>query len=145
MPTATHATVTINSIHVIDSSVTTTAEPGSSAEWYMTFVVNGQTAQWSHDSVKDDTVYAVNRVFPDIPLGEKGMISVQVSGYEHDTFSANDTLPTLTKTLHPCPGLSTRGDRMVPEPHHPGGRLLHRGYGPARAGRPAPDGWPANF
>ena len=41
MPTATHATVTINSIHVIDSSVTTTAEPGSAAKWYMTFVVNG--------------------------------------------------------------------------------------------------------
>ena len=102
MTTATHATVTINSIHVIDSSVNTTAEPGSSAEWYMTFIVNGQTAQWSHDSVRDDTVYAVNRVFPNVPLGANGMISIQVSGYEHDTTSANDTLPTLTETLHPA-------------------------------------------
>jgi hypothetical protein len=102
MPTATHATVTINSIHVIDSSVTTTAEPGSSAEWFMTFVVNGQTAQWSHDSVKDDTVYAVNRTFPNVSLGPNGMITIQVSGFEHDTTSANDTLPTLVKTLHPA-------------------------------------------
>ena len=102
MPTATHATVTINSIHVIDSSVTTTAEPGSAAEWYMTFIVNGQTAQWSHDGVKDDTVYAVNRQFPNVPLGPNGMVTIQASGYEHDTTSANDTLPTLTKTLHPA-------------------------------------------
>lgn len=100
--TATHATVTINSIHVIDSSVTTTAEPGSSAEWYMTFFVNGQIAKWSHDEVKDDTLYAVNRQFPNVPLGENGMISIQVSGYEHDTTSANDPLPTLTMTFHPA-------------------------------------------
>lgn len=100
--TATHATVTINSIHVIDSSVTTTAEPGSAAEWYMTFFVNGQTAKWSHDEVKDDTLYAVNRQFPNVPLGENGMISIQVSGYEHDTTSANDPLPTLIVQLCVC-------------------------------------------
>ena len=45
MTAATHALVTINSIHVIDSSVTTTSEPGSAAEWYMTFIVNGQVGQ----------------------------------------------------------------------------------------------------
>jgi len=100
--TATHATVTINSIRVIDSSVTTTSEPGSSAEWYMRMVVNGQSAQWSNTEVKDDTVYAVNRVFPNVPLGPNGMISIQVSGYEQDDTSANDVLPTLEKTLHPA-------------------------------------------
>ena len=46
----------------------------------MSFVVNGQTAQWSNDAVKDDTVYAVNRNFPNLPLGPNGMISIQVSG-----------------------------------------------------------------
>ncbi|MEI9852542.1 MAG: hypothetical protein WDN24_18660 [Sphingomonas sp.] len=102
MPTTTRATVTINSIHVLDSSVNTTAEPGSSAEWYMTFVVNGQSATWSHDGVRDDTVYAVNRYFPNVPLGSNGMITIQVSGYEHDTTSANDTLPTLMRTIHPA-------------------------------------------
>jgi hypothetical protein len=102
MTTATHATVTINSIRVIDSSVNTTAEPGSSAEWYMTFTVNGQTAQWSNDSVKDNTVYAVNRVFPNVPLGPNGMVSIQATGYEHDTFSANDILPMAQRTLHPA-------------------------------------------
>ena len=100
--TATHAVVTINSIRVLDSSVNSTSEPGSSAEWFMTFVVNGQSAKWSRDDVKDDTVYAVNRVFPNVPLTPNGMISIQVSGYEHDSTSANDVLPTLEKTHHPA-------------------------------------------
>ena len=121
MPEATHATVTINSIHVIDSSVTTTAEPGSSAEWYMSFVVNGQTAQWSNDAVKDDTVYAVNRNFPNLPLGPNGMISIQVSGYEHDSTSANDTLPTLQKTLHPADDYELGGTDWIASPTSPEG------------------------
>lgn len=119
--TATHATVVINSIHVIDSSVTTTAEPGSAAEWYMTFFVNGQTAQWSHDGVKDDTVYAVNRQFPNVPLSENGMITIQVSGYEHDTTSANDQLPTLTKTLHPAQDFQLGGTDWAFSPVTPEG------------------------
>jgi len=121
MPTTTHATVTINSIHVIDSSVNTTAEPGSSAEWYMNLIVNGQSGQWSNDGVKDDTVYAVNRVFPNIPLGPNGMISIQVSGYEHDSTSANDTLPTLTKTLHPAQDYQLGGTDWFSSPVSPEG------------------------
>lgn len=118
---ATHATVTINSIRVIDSSVNTTSEPGSSAEWYLTFVVNGQSAQWSHDSVRDETVYAVNKVFPNVPLGPKGMVSIQVSGYEHDSTSANDTLPTLQKTLHPATEYQLGGTDWVSSPSSPEG------------------------
>jgi hypothetical protein len=111
MPTATRANVRINSIHVVDSSVTTTAEPGSAAEWYMTFFVNGQAAQWSRDDVKDDTVYAVNRDFPNVNLGPNEMISIQVSGYEQDDTSANDELPTLSLTLHPAEDFQLGGTR----------------------------------
>jgi Bacterial tandem repeat domain 1 len=111
MPTITRANVRINSIHVIDSSVTTTSEPGSAAEWFMTFIVNGQSAKWSRDDVKDDTVYTVNRDFPNVDLGPNQMISIQVSGFEQDDTSANDTLPTLSFTLHPAEDFQLGGTR----------------------------------
>src|SRR5262245_57345274 len=111
MPTTTRANIRINSIHVIDSSVNTTAEPGSSAEWRMTFIVNGQAAQWARDDVKDDTVYGVNRDFPNIDLGPNQMISIQASGYEQDDTSANDELPTLSFTLHPAQDFQLGGTR----------------------------------
>jgi hypothetical protein len=101
MPTTTKANVRINSIHVMDSSVNTTSEPGSSAEWRMTFVVSGQAAQWARDDVTDDTVYPVNRDFQ-VDLTPSQMITIQASGYEEDSTSANDTLPTLSLTLNPA-------------------------------------------
>ena len=106
MPTATKANVRINSIHVIDSSVNTTSEPGSHAEWFMTFLVNGQSAQWSNEQVVDDGVYAVNRDFPNVNLGPNEMISIQVTGFEQDSTSADDILPTLNLHYIPPKSLS---------------------------------------
>jgi|RhiMetdeSRZDD1v2_1073273.scaffolds.fasta_scaffold380594_1 hypothetical protein len=111
MPTATKANVRINSIHVIDSSVNTTSEPGSHAEWFMTFLVNGQSAQWSNEQVVDDGVYAVNRDFPNVNLGPNEMISIQVTGFEQDSTSADDILPTLQFTLHPAEEFELGGTR----------------------------------
>ena len=111
MPTTTRANVRINSIHVLDSSAHSTPEPGPHAEWHMAFIVNGQSQQWSNEFVKDDTVYPVNRDFPNIDLGENEMISIQVSGYENDVTSANDTLPTLSFTLHPADDFLLGGTR----------------------------------
>lgn len=111
MPKATKANVKINSIHVLDSSVNTTSEPGDAAEWFMTFIVNGQAALWSNENVKDDTIYAVNREFPFVDLGPNQMISIQVSGYEDDSTSANDTLPTLSLTLTPAMDFDLGGTR----------------------------------
>lgn len=111
MPTVTHANVSINSLRVIDSSVNTTSEPGSSAEWRLTFIVNGQASQWSSDVVKDNTVYPINAVFPNVPIGLQGMISIQVSGYEHDSTSANDPLPLLQVTTSPAEDFLLGGTR----------------------------------
>jgi hypothetical protein len=118
--TAAQAHVTINSIHVLDSSVNTTAEPGSSAEWRMTFIVNGQTAQWANDEVKDDTVYVINRGFL-VDLNPHGTISIEVSGFEEDAFSANDILPTLQKTLHPAEDFQMGGTLSFSSPTSPEG------------------------
>jgi Bacterial tandem repeat domain 1 len=111
MPTATKANVRINSIHVIDSSVNTTSEPGSHAEWFMTFLVNGQSAQWSNEQVVDDGIYAVNRDFPNVDLGPNQMISIQATGFEQDSTSADDILPTLSFTLHPAEEFELGGTR----------------------------------
>jgi hypothetical protein len=101
MPTATKAVVRINSIHVLYSSVTTTSEPGSHAEWFMTFVVNGQSALWSNENVVDDTIYTVNREFI-VDLTSNQTIFIKASGYEEDDTSANDVLPTAEITLNPA-------------------------------------------
>jgi hypothetical protein len=77
----------------------------------MTFFVNGQAAKWSHENVRDDTVYAVNRDFPNINLNPNQMISIQVSGYEEDDFSPNDDLPTLSVTIHPAEDFQVGGTR----------------------------------
>ncbi|MGL4637812.1 MAG: hypothetical protein ACRCWF_17660 [Beijerinckiaceae bacterium] len=114
MPTATHATVSINSIRVVDSSVNTTSEPGSSAEWRLTCIVNGQAATWSNDDVKDNTAYSPNWEFPNVPIGPQGMISIQISGFEHDSTSANDVLPLLMVTVNPAEGFLLGGTRWSP-------------------------------
>jgi hypothetical protein len=75
----------------------------------MTFIVNGQSAQWSNESVNDDTVYAVNRDFPNIDLGPDQTITIQASGYEDDSSSANDPLPTLSFTVHPAENFQLGG------------------------------------
>ena len=89
----------------------TTSEPGSSAEWRLTFVVNGQAGTWSRDDVRDNSTYAVNQEFPNIPIGPRGMISIQASGFEHDTTSANDTLPLLQVTTNPAEDFLLGGTR----------------------------------
>jgi hypothetical protein len=112
MPTTTRANITINSIRVHDSSVNSTSEPGSSAEWYLTFIVNGQAAQWSRTDVKDNTTYPIGTAhFPNIDVGQNQMISIQASGYEQDDTSANDTLPTLALTLNPAQDFQMGGTR----------------------------------
>jgi hypothetical protein len=116
MPTVTKANVRINSIHIHDSSATSTSEPGDVAEWFMTFTVNGQTARWSNEDVRDDTVYAVNRDFPNIDLNPNQTISIQASGYEEDSTSANDTLPTISLTLHPAEDFQLGGTRWASSP-----------------------------
>jgi hypothetical protein len=94
MPQCTKAKITIDTIHVIDSSVNSTSEPGSHAEWYMTFNVGGETAKWSRTDVVDDTPYAVNKPIT-VDLDPHTEVIIKVSGYEQDDTSANDPLPTL--------------------------------------------------
>ncbi|TQM11740.1 tachylectin [Pseudonocardia kunmingensis] len=117
----THATVTINKIHVIDSSVNTTAEPGSSAEWYMKFIVNGQQQTWGHDGVRDNTDYALNLTFPNVSLAPNGTITIAASGYEHDDTSANDVLPRLEKTVHPAQDFELGATEWAFSPDSPEG------------------------
>jgi hypothetical protein len=114
MPTATRATVRINRLHVLDSSVNTTSEPGSNAEWYLTFIVNGQGQTWSSETVKDNSMFAVNKWFPNIDLGSNQTISISVSGYEQDDTSANDQLPALELTLHPAEDFQLGGTFWSP-------------------------------
>jgi hypothetical protein len=111
MPTVTHATVTINSITIVDSSVNSTSEPGSNAEWRLTFIVNGQGQLWSRDDVKDNTTFGLAFEFPMVPLDQQGMITIQVSGYEYDPLSANDPLPQLRFTVDPAHNFLLGGTR----------------------------------
>jgi Bacterial tandem repeat domain 1 len=97
---------------VLDSSVNSTAEPGSFAEWYMTFIVNGQSARWSHEEVADDTVYQVGRSFV-VPLSPNQTIIIEASGYEQDDTSANDTLPTAQLTLNPAQDFQQGGTLTI--------------------------------
>jgi len=119
--TATSAVVTINKIHVFDSSATTTDEPGESAEWALTFIVNGQAQRWFHDEVRDDTSYALHKVFPDVPLGTNQTLTISVSGIEEDDSSADDPLPTLEKTLHPAQDFELGGTFWITSPQTPEG------------------------
>lgn len=111
--TATAATVTINRIQVLNSSAITTDEPGESAEWELTFMVNGISHRWYHEEVKDQTSYALNKVFPDVPLGANQTITISVSGVEHDSTSANDALPSLEHTFHPAQDFEQGGTRWL--------------------------------
>ncbi|MFE5656352.1 tachylectin-related carbohydrate-binding protein [Streptomyces sp. NPDC056517] len=117
----THATVTLNKIGVIDSSVNTTDEPGSSAEWHMKFIVNGQQQTWDHDEVKDNTDYQLGLVFPNVRIAPNGTISISASGYEHDSLSANDVLPRLETTLHPAQDFQLGATEWAHSPDSPEG------------------------
>lgn len=116
MPTITKANVTIRSIHVHDSSANSTAEPGVSAEWFMTFNVNGKTAKWSHEEVRDDSIYGVGRDFTNIDLRVDPAINIRVSGLEQDDSSADDVLPMLMLTVHPAEDLPLGGTRWASSP-----------------------------
>jgi hypothetical protein len=100
---------------VINSSVNTTSEPGSNAEWYLTFNVNGQTAQWSDEYVKDDKIYAINRDF-DVDLKLHTKVVIRVNGYEQDDTSANDQLPTLEQHIDPAQDWQIGGTYTVASP-----------------------------
>lgn len=95
MPTCTTAHIVIESLHVRAAT-----EPGSYAEWYLTFNVNGQIDRWSDDYVADDKVYAVNRHF-DVQLQPHTKVIISVSGYEHDGTPVNGILPTLEHEVRP--------------------------------------------
>lgn len=101
MPRCAKAKVRINTIHVLESSVTTTAEPGSNAEWFMSFNVNGEVGKWSSEEVVDDTSFPVGREFI-VPLEEHTEVIIRASGYEEDDTSANDPLPSLEHKAIPA-------------------------------------------
>ncbi len=115
MPKTNLAKVQIKRIHIHDSSAVSTAEPGQSAEWFMEFDVNGKPAHWSHEEVRDDTIYSVNRSF-NIDLSRDKAVNIGVQGIEQDDSSADDVLPRLTVTVHPAQEMPLGGTGWASSP-----------------------------
>jgi len=105
----------INTLHIKNSSVNTTTEPGSYAEWYLTFHVGGQTDQWSDEYVRDDKVYTIERHF-DVDLQPHTKVVIKVDGYEQDDTSADDPLPTLEHEVYPAQDWQIGGTYTVASP-----------------------------
>jgi hypothetical protein len=75
----------------------------------MTFMVNGQGQTWAREDVKDDMVFPLGKYFPNIDLDKNQTITITVTGYEEDSLSANDVLPSLKLTLHPAQDFALGG------------------------------------
>lgn len=96
------ARVTIQSITVTKSeSYGILGEPGSSAEWQLTFNVAGQQRTVRYDGVTDGWTQGVNIPFL-VDIGSLESIEVKASGIEIDDTSHNDTLPMAEYTIIPA-------------------------------------------
>jgi hypothetical protein len=99
-PSCNKVNVVFDQIHVSNSQNDGFfGEPGPKAEWSVDFQVNGKRESWYSDQVQDNTQFHVGKdIGVDLADPRTSEIKVGVSGYEEDSSSANDSLPTSNDT-----------------------------------------------
>lgn len=95
-PICSRVLVRIDSIQVGRSG--TEDDPGASAEWFLTIVVNGQSRTWLSQDVRDNNTYLIGFDFAVNLINQSATLQIATSGYEDDNLSANDDLPAAQQT-----------------------------------------------
>ena len=99
---STQAIVTIQKILVRKAETFgATGEPGASAEWDCRFTVAGQHYRQRFDDVRDGSVVTVNKPFL-VELGALESLRVEMTGYEIDDSSMNDSFPPMEHIITPA-------------------------------------------
>jgi hypothetical protein len=86
-------------------------EPGNRADWKVFFnvLVGGKKKKgvlWERDEVRDDRTYPID---PQMDVSLDGELSIDIWGWESDSTSGLDNLPSFKRTHTPEPGWETGG------------------------------------
>jgi hypothetical protein len=74
-------------------------EPGTTAEWELTFTVNGVSWLWTNGVASDNSTFPLGNIFlVDIP-NSLSTLSISVNGVETDFSSANDVIPAANDII----------------------------------------------